>query len=318
MPAAMRVRRKKTCPLCRAIVRERPVEVWGVKSMVGAIAKSSLIEINVPAVDPAPPPAKDSDPWAGIFNKQTDGGREMAVGGEMGIQDVEDGGIFRCLDCMHEIWDGVCSNCGREYAGRIEAGEDAQGFLVDGGDGAWWGPEWLGDDGSDEEDGEGDHEDDGIVQEEVAAAMERILGRYRREADEDSVDEGGDEGEGDDGYESSFIDDEDDAGRPRMPIRRPSIIDIDSDTDADVPTRTSHILHSPRGHFSLGSSDDEVPAPPAVRRERRDVVDLLSSSDAEDGENPHASGTATGRRGRLRVVPSDDKDDEAEVNGHFQ
>ncbi|KAF9494342.1 hypothetical protein BDN71DRAFT_996608 [Pleurotus eryngii] len=36
-----------------------------------------------------------------------------------GFHDREDG-VYRCVACMHEIWDGVCSNeaCGRTYAGH--------------------------------------------------------------------------------------------------------------------------------------------------------------------------------------------------------
>jgi hypothetical protein len=285
--------------------------------MVGAIAKSGLIEINAPPVDPAPLPAKDRDPWAGIF-RHNNGLRDV---GETGIQDAEDGGIYRCLDCMHEIWDGVCSNCGREYAGRIEAGDEAHGFLVDGEDGAWWGPNWLAEDGSDDDDGEGDRDDDGAAQEVVAAAMERILGRYRIEADEASEDEDGGEGEGDDGYESSFIDDDDDIGRPRMPgtfvddesdvgiprmpVRRETVIELDSDSDGP----STRVLRSAHNHIIPVSSDEDMPAP--------DIV--LSSSDEEDGEelprNLHIASVVNGRRGRLRVVPSDDEDDEREAVG---
>jgi hypothetical protein len=298
-----------------------------VKSMVGAIAKSGLIEINAPPVDLAPPPAKDRDPWAGIF-PQNNALRNIA---ETGIRDAEDGGVYRCLDCMHEIWDGVCSGCGRGYAGRIEAGDEAHGFLVDGEDGGWWGPDWLADHGSDDDDGEGDHDDDGIAQEVVAAAMERILGRYRREADEASEDDDGDEGGGDDGYESSFIDDDDgdpgmprmpgtfvdnesDVGLPRMPVRRESVIEIDS--DSDVPVRSAHgrSAHNPIVHLS---SDEDLPAPPPGRRRSQDVVaDLvLSGSDIEDGEerlrNLRTAGVVYGRNGRLRVVASDEEDDDA-------
>src|SRR5277367_4211107 len=60
--------RKKTCPHCRAVVREPPVQVWGVKGLVTALAKSgmlpnaSLIHQTVPNDD-----TNEQDPWSNIF-----------------------------------------------------------------------------------------------------------------------------------------------------------------------------------------------------------------------------------------------------------
>jgi hypothetical protein len=43
----------------------------------------------------------------------------------MGMYDPEDGGIYRCIDCMHEIWGGVCTNCQREYPGHERFEDDS-------------------------------------------------------------------------------------------------------------------------------------------------------------------------------------------------
>ena len=128
------IRRKKTCPHCRAIVRERPVEVWAIKEMVVTVVKSGLADIDaIPPdllSDSAAPNATGSgsntpkeDPWKDIFSPLAQSGRGRGMeelGGvylreRWGIRDDEDGGIYRCVDCAHEIWDGVCSGCGRIY-----------------------------------------------------------------------------------------------------------------------------------------------------------------------------------------------------------
>lgn len=109
--------RKKTCPHCRAVVRERPVEVWVIKDMVAALVKSGLAP--APLYPPLPAPAElapDADPWAGVFRPKA--GAPENDPELMGAYDDEDGGVFRCLDCHHEIWGGACTNCHREYPGH--------------------------------------------------------------------------------------------------------------------------------------------------------------------------------------------------------
>ncbi|KAF9242316.1 hypothetical protein BU15DRAFT_72848 [Melanogaster broomeanus] len=120
-PVPPAIVRKKTCPHCRAVVRERP------------------IEIPVP-IDPPENLNANSDPWKDIFPKAGGAGHprfpwffpgadidedddvpiaNIAQNGEdVGMLDMEDGGIYRCLDCMHEIWDGICTSCGRVYPGH--------------------------------------------------------------------------------------------------------------------------------------------------------------------------------------------------------
>lgn len=43
---------------------------------------------------------------------------------QMGWFDMEDGGIYRCVDCYHEIWDGVCASCNRRYPGHNYLDDD--------------------------------------------------------------------------------------------------------------------------------------------------------------------------------------------------
>ncbi|THV05675.1 hypothetical protein K435DRAFT_773633 [Dendrothele bispora CBS 962.96] len=157
---------KKTCPHCRSVVRERPVEVWTIKNMVSGLVGSASGILELPSGGPsvstsddtrsteaaATSGAENGDPWKGIFCRRSD--PSAGVSGmrflyphhrhrsdnpndappnqeDMGMLDQEDGGIYRCLECMHEIWDGVCTNprCGREYGGHLGWwGEDGVGF----------------------------------------------------------------------------------------------------------------------------------------------------------------------------------------------
>ena len=84
-----------------------------------------------------------------------------------GMYDAEDQ-VYRCLDCMHEIWGGSCSQCGRHYSGHDV-------------------------DASDENASGEEHR----ARWSILPAMERIMGWPH-----DNVDES------DGSYESSFIDDD--------------------------------------------------------------------------------------------------------------
>lgn len=164
------LRNHKSCPLCRAAIIDRPAEIWSIKSMVAHLIKSNLVEL--PTMPP-PPSAIETpnangvltsrnDPWRNIFGKPRlperrrqyqaqffppppadhDGQEEEGWGPQdMGMYDAEDGGIYRCLDCMHEIWGGVCTNCEREYAGHARFdGDDEEDDFSDNG----IGPGFLG------------------------------------------------------------------------------------------------------------------------------------------------------------------------------
>lgn len=195
------VYKRKTCPLCRAVVTARPVEVFGVKGMVGALVRSALVDL------PAPLPIAGSstddignanpanaDPWKNIFlaEHRTHGHGFMGQGDfygllgglggnaapqeerdreEVGWWDEEDGGIYRCLDCMHEIWGGICSRCGREYPGHRDEDDD--------------------DDDEDDEDGDGDG---GNLRRHRRRALRQLLLRtvndIARDDDEDDDEDG--------------------------------------------------------------------------------------------------------------------------------
>ena len=130
------LRRRKTCPVCRAAVLLRPVEMWGIKSMVVTLVNSKLVDLPVPV----PPPNSttpggpnnnvdaNNDPWLNIFHPTNTSARQgplVQIQADMGMYDNEDGGIYRCIDCFHEIWGGVCSGCNRGYPGH-EGDDDVE------------------------------------------------------------------------------------------------------------------------------------------------------------------------------------------------
>lgn len=51
-------------------------------------------------------------------------GEHPADPNDMGMRDMQDGGIYRCWDCMHELWGRICSGCGRVYTGHQPEDED--------------------------------------------------------------------------------------------------------------------------------------------------------------------------------------------------
>ncbi|KAI0037079.1 hypothetical protein K488DRAFT_67227 [Vararia minispora EC-137] len=243
--------RKKTCPHCRGVVRSRPAEVWGVKDMVVNVVKSGLA-VNFPA-----PPTDDAnaalagagrDPWVNIFHPLpvVGGGVPQPVEGDranLGIFDAEDG-VYRCIDCMHEIWEGSCAQCGRIYPGRdVDLLGDSEG------------------------------EDD--VTHMVNALRNGLVNGFHPVqhfldlvADEHYSDE---DGASDASYESSFIDDEDVVARPHGDR---TVIDLTSDwdgsSDEDEMRQLGRGWRNGTGRapsIAFGSDDEggEVVSVPAVR-----------------------------------------------------
>ncbi|KAI1792420.1 hypothetical protein LXA43DRAFT_1093653 [Ganoderma leucocontextum] len=114
--------RKKTCPHCRAVVRDRPIEIWSLKEMVATLVKSGLATGFYNSAPDPPEGSANADPWVGIFRAA---GQHVFPGEPypapvhqlMGLRDDEDA-VYRCIDCNHEIWDGACTHCGREYPGH--------------------------------------------------------------------------------------------------------------------------------------------------------------------------------------------------------
>ncbi|KAJ7253041.1 hypothetical protein B0H12DRAFT_1071552 [Mycena haematopus] len=141
--------RKKTCPNCRATIKERPVEVWNIKELVAGLLKSGLMSglsagPSEPPPLPGPPQPADTppDPWHNIFryphqhsmfHPPLAHGDDPPSVEDMGMLDAEDG-VYRCLDCMHEIWDGICTSCQREYPGHI-VNDDEDGEMFGDSDG---------------------------------------------------------------------------------------------------------------------------------------------------------------------------------------
>ncbi|KAJ7481499.1 hypothetical protein FB451DRAFT_1364700 [Mycena latifolia] len=301
--------RKKTCPHCRATVKERPVEVWSIKDMVAGLLRSGLVSglsaTPPPSLAlPGPPPAAEAppDPWHNIFRFPHQhprfhpppplGGEQPSVA-DMGMLDMEDGGVYRCLDCMHEIWDGVCTSCHRVYPGH-RAPYDDDGAL----DGMF--------------EGDSDEDEEGMFWPMALGMGPMPLplpfeGAWWDGADSDDG-SGGDEDEDGDG-EDSFIDDGEED---------PRIVEINDDEDehrtSSPPLRGTHGRRVPR--ITLLSSDDEqeeVIARPSSRRRRRaspasesDVIVVSDDddtsrrathsrheSDEDDGDNDDASTTAS-------------------------
>jgi len=150
------LRRRKTCPICRTAVYERPAEMWGIKNMVSALVRSHLVELPEPHNSPTVRGAGERnqneengiddnshDPWRNVFRANHRGQRRNGlrlfdlVGHappheqeedreRFGWYDAEDGGIYRCVDCYHEIWDGVCSGCERVYHGLGDDREEEE------------------------------------------------------------------------------------------------------------------------------------------------------------------------------------------------
>ncbi|TCD69937.1 hypothetical protein EIP91_005761 [Steccherinum ochraceum] len=282
--------RKKTCPHCRAVVRDRPVEVWEMKEMVASVTKSGLVQ-DQDVIGPATPdPPTSEDPWKNIFpsvaRHNGDAGPDMppAVAHElMGIQDAEDGGVYRCVECMHEIWDGVCSNCHREYEGHLAP--------------------WLDDSGSD------DDLDDYMYGGNLVHSMLHRMGlgmlgggRNRNEDDVNEVDEDDDDSEGFD-YQDSFIDD-DEGPMPRVQYN------VSSSEDEDEDNSDVQIMDGPGP--SAGTRSRR-------RRPRRRVASpIVISSDEDPVDEPHPNLWRRALGGIPLVMPSVSQpislisDDEAE------
>lgn len=349
--------------MCRTHVFERPVEVWGVKSMVTGLVRSGLIDLPAPIPAPEHEASTSShdDPWRNIFDRANRLFLDLleprpprpprpGVEGlqEMGMYDADDGGIYRCIDCMHEIWRGVCTHCHRGYPGHraSEDDEDDEDLEFDAG-GEFRdilqmfanGPNaYLGDDGvsmdSDSEDsaglifreemgGEEDEEDGNHP---VHLGAPRTLGRlYRNPFDEvipiGRFEEGGiahigeiqsdESGDETDEYEGSFIADSEVSS---------------ADAPPDQSSRSGHQIHRlPRRHVSDVSyedSDVEIVTGGAARqidrglRLRRrasnggSVQNSSVMSDDDEGLSDPLPSRTEVRRTRTIVELSDDSGNE--------
>ncbi|KAG2159414.1 uncharacterized protein EDB93DRAFT_287119 [Suillus bovinus] len=309
-PAPPAIVRKKTCPHCRAVVRDRPAEIWTIKNLAHLVGKSGLTNVpqHLEAQANVDRPA-DTDPWDGIFRKSVhnllpwfladEADAEPRRGEDVGMLDTEDGGIYRCLDCMHEIWDGVCTSCGRRYLGHqgVEDWSDDELGLDIGAGVEEFDPEddpgWMG-----LEEGEGDDEDDGLAFGDSYPGWPVFRWRFgfdEEDEDEDDDDEGDDEA----AYESDFIDDEHDTGLPPSPIQQLAHIHELTD-DSDNEDHGSHV------DADLLSEEDE----PSLASRLGRIAPIVVSSDEDEVDSVFALRPSRSRRGRLV-----ESDDEVEVMG---
>lgn len=185
---------------------------------------------------------------------------------ETGIPDAEDG-VYRCVDCLHELWHGVCTGCDRVYHGNPEY-TDIYLSSDDEDEDYSSGIEWI---GVDPGRADGDDEDDHLPFFELSApnlSMPSLMPLIPENDNDDDA-------SSDEEYEGSFIDDE--GGAVIWPW----------------------LVGSPqaRDHSDLDSEGDEV-----RRRVRgRRPAAVISDDDNEDG------GVRRGNMRRRRVVSSDDE-----------
>jgi hypothetical protein len=147
--------------------------------MVATVVRSRLGQdfhqsgdVNSKEAAPTISETPQQDPWVNIFPPTLLRPAIPPVEGSpgvLGMYDAEDQ-VYRCLDCMHEIWGGSCSQCGRHYSGHD-------------------------DDASDENASDEEHR----ARWSILPAMERIMNWPHGSMD------GSDDGS----YENSFIDDDD-------------------------------------------------------------------------------------------------------------
>lgn len=281
--------------------------------MVAGLVKSGLAAIPADFTPAATSSSTvQTDPWQNIFRKPL---MDYFMGGnpprhddipieDIGMFDAEDGGVYRCFDCMHEIWDGVCSGCHRVYPGHDEFDDDEamtagelSGFLG------------LRPDSEEDDDSGEDLHDDGLMgyARALAAPPADWFGFHGGALAADfTEDEAGEEED----YEGSFIDDDDDGsddlivpvvGR-RLPVPR---------------WRARRNLGTIEVHDSDSNSEPEGRHPTAVRNDQDDVLEL--SSDHSESENDRREVSLGARvrpvtvRGR-RVFLSEEEDEDDETS----
>lgn len=301
------IRRRKSCPVCRAAVTDRPIEMWGIKGMVAALVKSGLGDLPLPA-PAAVEAAANVDPWRNVFRKA--GAPHGPMGGlhrffgappappappagdedreQMGWYDGEDGGIYRCIDCYHEIIYAHCSRCGRPYAGH--AG---------------------GDDDDDDEDGSDFDADDPRQ-----AALRRRFIEDAGDQDDDSID---DDPEMYGGVWGADVDDDaEDDGFHMDPVYYDGRHMFESDEDEDEPNDLEHLhpLHPlPHAHFAELLFGHQNLQPPRRRRVPRiEEVGLDEEEEQSDYEGSFIDdGAEHEAHGAIDVDGDDASDDEVEV-----
>ncbi|KAI0050282.1 hypothetical protein FA95DRAFT_1555790 [Auriscalpium vulgare] len=280
-PARNPLYHKKTCPQCRALVKEPPGVAWNVKDMVAALVRSGLPH-DFPLPEPGPPSAEDEDPWAGIFPKPfvpvphaaRPFGEPME---QFGLLDEEDG-CYRCLDCMHEIVQGECVSCERIYPGFADIGAHIL----------------------DDTDDDDEHADNvGFLRN-----LGRELARFAAFSsdEEDAFYDAG----SDDGYGGSFIDD----GEGHA-----EVIEISSDEDEEGEARPEGARRGRRGAPIILSDEEEEDEPPQAS------IEVIASDEDEDEPREYSDapeyeddGAIPGPPRHLRHLLEEHEDDSLDVD----
>lgn len=295
--------RMKTCPHCRGTVRQRPIPAYAIRDILGIVGPPCSI--------PAPEAEQDQkdvngkkkpkrDPWKGVFPPDDGHGGGgfppwhgfggMGPGGQPpdGPNDTapvppdvldgsdyeyahddepheplqnpapstpppppildEEDGVRRCGECLHELWQGACTNCDVVYPELVDNSDDGVGSVDE---------EVLREDG------------DNIDREHMYDPVDPYV---------------------EEGYESSFIDDEDDdaevMGRARLIRGEANSSDVEYDGDDFLPGPSRR--YTGREEPIIISSDndeDESPGPSRIignSRIRR--IPALVDADDEEGD----------------------------------
>ncbi|KAG8950130.1 hypothetical protein FRC04_007985 [Tulasnella sp. 424] len=107
------------CQICLEIMWDPYIIIGIAKPYFDPSAIASESEARPVPIVPGAVAGQPVDPWVGIFpplHRPGEGGRhrhhEEDVDGV--IEDAEDH-VLRCVDCLYEIFDGVCAGCGRIF-----------------------------------------------------------------------------------------------------------------------------------------------------------------------------------------------------------
>lgn len=358
----MLLRKQKACPVCRTPVGEAPIEAWGLKDILNHLFahKSIVAEELYPEYDrPVEPNALPalSEAWKGVFRKTAANragamdrgdarahadGPNATGAHDRGFFDEEDN-VYRCTDCYHEIWEGLCSSCGRAYFGFRDPLDDDEDEEIDGGT-------WMDADGFDDEvfeggldpvgddnfadAGEGDVVDlDGIIG--VLGHARRFLRdngvgpRRQRQghADEDESGEDEEEHEVEEGYESSFIDDDDmhpvamevyhsaEEDEGPHPRRRAARVGDDSTAQDEEEDDDGALTEDSERRARRNLARRGLPLPlrrgrggNVARIQRRGVIPTINISDDDEEEEEEEDHTPPRRARRAIAVESDSED----------
>ncbi|KAJ3719118.1 hypothetical protein DFJ43DRAFT_1042762 [Lentinula guzmanii] len=273
--------RKKSCPHCRTTVRDTPVEVWAIKNMVNSLGSTGLL-VGLPL---------SPSQWLDIFYPHRSSFLSLASREDAGIRDDEDGGVYRCVDCMHEIASGACTHCHRIYRahGDFEFGDD----LEDDDDAPFFDLAFH----HHLDDADYDQEDDDYIQDAIldfaynfpsGFRMPR-LSRNRGHVEAAELDDGDDESDS----MSGFIDDGEIREMEEEDLGGRNIGEVDRDLDYD-DVAGANASEGPNEVVEVSDDEDERPTGPARRRvvnRAQTTINLLSDEedagkdDADEEEN---------------------------------